>query len=71
MKRSEMVTIISDLLEDWYAEHQPTKIADTFLTAMESRGMLPPKACIERSVRVGDEQRTAYHNTNEWEPENE
>ena len=69
MKRSEMIGIISDLLEELYSEHQPIKIADMFLIEMERHGMLPPKACIERSVRVGDEQRTTYYNTNEWEPE--
>lgn len=43
--------------------------AKEIVALIEQAGMLPPKACIERSVRVGDEQRTAYHNTNEWEPE--
>jgi hypothetical protein len=33
--------------------------------------MLPPKACVEVSVRVGDEERTAYLNTHEWESEDE
>lgn len=62
MKRSEMVAIISDLLEDWYAEHQPTKIADTFLTAMERHGMLPPEYVVDYSPMM---------TTNAWEPEDE
>lgn len=45
--------------------------ADKILRDLEEAGMMPPKACIERSVRVGDEERIAYHNTHEWEPEDE
>ena len=76
MKRSEMVNIIEEYL--CHTEHLdiPCSLGSDFKAAakeivalIEQAGMLPPKACIERSVRVGDEQRTAYHNTNEWEPE--
>lgn len=45
--------------------------ANELLDMIEGFGMLPPKACIERSVRVGDEERIAYYNTNEWESEDE
>lgn len=78
MKRSELVTRIKEYL--LYTQHLdiPCSLGSDFKAAaeelvvlIENVGMLPPKACIERSVRVGDEQRTAYHNTNEWEPENE
>lgn len=85
MKRSQIVERIYDLLNcDGVLEYSMPKlepvplteehirwIAEQIVQEFEQAGMLPPKACIERSVRVGDEQRTAYHNTNEWEPENE
>lgn len=78
MKRSELVTRIEEYL--LHTEHLdiPCSLGSDFKAAaeelvilIEKTGMLPPKACIERSVRVGDEQRTAYHNTHEWEPEDE
>ena len=84
MKRSEMIELIIDklfygkLAESARSDIRPKFITDlaeqdaeSILKKLEEVGMLPPKACIERSVRVGDEQRTAYHNTNEWEPEDE
>lgn len=78
MKRSEMLTEIIFWLEQTDHLNLPTtlgsdfkKAAEELLCRIEKLGMLPPKACIERSVRVGDEERTAYHNTHEWEPEDE
>lgn len=78
MKRSELVTKIEEYL--LYTEHLdiPCSLGSDFKAAakelvvlIEQAGMLPPKACIERSVRVGDEERIAYYNTNEWESEDE
>ena len=80
MKRSEMVKFITTEL--FYGSlsarvdstggmitELAEKDAEAILKLIEKFGMLPPKACIERSVRVGDEERTAYHNTHEWEEE--
>ena len=76
MKRSELVTRIEEYLLHTQHLDIPCSLGSDFKAAaeelvvlIENVGMLPPKACIERSVRVGDEQRTAYHNTNEWELE--
>jgi hypothetical protein len=72
MKRSEAVELIKQIMA---ANHPLTDhegcpyVSDEILSALEKAGMMPPKACIERSVRVGDEERIAYHNTHEWEPE--
>lgn len=75
MKRSEAIRHIINVLRltgNHYCDNGRDKTdANKILERLEDIGMLPPKACIERSVRVGDEQRTAYHNTNEWEPEDE
>jgi hypothetical protein len=73
MKRSEVILNIVNVLRltgnHYCDDGRDEQDAEMILTRMEAVGMLPPKACIERSVRVGDEQRTAYHNTNEWESE--
>ena len=78
MKRSKLVTRIEKYLLDTQHLDIPCSLGSDFKAAaeelvflIEQAGMLPPKACIEMSVRVGDEQRTAYHNTNECEPEDE
>ena len=71
MKRSEAVEEIRKILAMNGKDDGMGELEEALLHTMEVQGMIPPKACIERSVRVGDEQRTAYHNTNEWEPEDE
>ena len=80
MKRLEALKLIANQIDfihgKFYGgrtefESQELADADIILITLEEAGMLPPKACIERSVRVGDEERTAYHNTHEWEPEDE
>lgn len=74
MKRSEMELNIATnivITKPNIDFKEAQELAEIALISVLENGMLPPKACIERSVRVGDEQRTAYHNTNEWEPENE
>jgi hypothetical protein len=84
MKRSEAILSLSEKLQksqnllDGYKNGSITLkcLCDNLATRAidycdKEISMLPPKACIERSVRVGDEERTAYHNTHEWEPEDE
>jgi hypothetical protein len=72
MKRSDAIQLIREVMA---ANHPLTDqegcpyVADEILTSLQKIGMLPPKAPIPRSVRVGDEERIAYHNTNEWEDE--
>jgi hypothetical protein len=73
MKRSETLNHIVNVLKltgNHYCEDgRDLEDADRILTRLEKLGMLPPKAPIARSVRVGNEERVAYHNTNEWEDE--
>lgn len=75
MKRSEMEKIIAITLSKQAITAGVSGLlwvdVKEILTKIEEAGMLPPKACIERSVRVGDEERIAYYNTNEWESEDE
>jgi hypothetical protein len=80
MKRSEALKLIDEtynkVVQDWLNADINTlegfnPLNERILKALEQAGMLPPKACIERSVRVGNEERIAYHNTHEWEPEDE
>ena len=71
MKRSEAVEEIRKILAMNGKDNGEGELEEAILHHLESLGMLPPRACIERSVIVGDEQRTAYHNTNEWEPEDD
>ncbi len=73
MKRSEAVKNIINVLRltgnHYCDDGRDKQDAERILKRIETIGMLPPKACIERSIRVGDEVRTAYHKTHEWEPE--
>ena len=70
MKRSEMIGIISDLLEELYSEHQPIKIADMFLIEMERHGMLPPLN--DGSLHTdGDKANADNVRYYTWEPEDE
>lgn len=72
MKRSRAIQLIRSIMS---ANHPLTDsegcsyTAEEILSALEKSGMLPPKAPIRRSVRVGNEERIAYHNTEEWEDE--
>jgi hypothetical protein len=68
MKRSEAVSLIHSLV---YNDPFNDDIAIVILDELEKAGMLPPKAYIEGSVRVGDGERTIYRNVHEWEPEDE
>lgn len=75
MKRSKMLSKIASVIINYnevdniIKREKALEMAETILQIQEEAGMLPPKACIERSIRVGDEVRTAYHNTHEWEEE--
>ena len=77
MKRSEILSKIASVIINYNEAHciinrdKAVEMAETILQIQEELRMLPPRTCIERSVRVGDEERTAYHNTNEWEPEDD
>jgi hypothetical protein len=71
MKRSEAIEEIRKILAMNGKDNGYGELEEAILHQLESVGMLPPKACIERSVRVGDEERTAYHNTHEWESEDD
>jgi hypothetical protein len=72
MKRSEALQLIREIMA---ANHPLTDhegcpyVSEEILRTLEKSGMLPPKAPIPRSVRVGNGERVAYHNTNEWEDE--
>ena len=72
MKRSRAIQVIRSIMS---ANHPLTDsegcsyTAEEILSSLESIGMLPPKAPIPRWFRVGDEERIAYHNTEEWEDE--
>ena len=69
MKRSTMIkkALNHTLNTVCVNEEQVERMLELF----EKLEMLPPKACIEGSVRVGDGERTIYRNVHEWEPENE
>jgi hypothetical protein len=69
MKRSEMVSVISMFLEDWYGEYNATKVADKLLTQIEREGMVPTL----REVRNVDYPEFGMPTklTHEWEPEDE
>ena len=77
MKRSEMLSKIASVIINYNEAHRQTprevalEMAETILQVQEEAGMLPPKAPIPRSFRLGAEERIAYHNTNEWEPEDD
>ena len=77
MKRSDMLSKIASVIINYNEvtciinHDKAMEMAETILRVQEKASMLPPKACLEWSVRVGDEERTVYHNTNEWEPEDE
>lgn len=73
MKRSEILKVMQDAVNQYHLLYSGNpdgySCNDHILKKLEKAGMLPPKACIERSVRVGDEERIAYHNVHEWEDE--
>jgi hypothetical protein len=72
MKRSEAIQLIREIMAANYLltdQEGCPYVSEEILRTLEKKGMLPPKAPIRRSVRVGNEERIAYHNTEEWEDE--
>ncbi len=72
MKRSLAIQVIRSIM----SENHPltdsegcSYTAEEILSSLQKIGMLPPKAIFSHSVRVGDEERTAYRSANEWEDE--